>query len=239
MHTYGLDIRSLDSLVQKPFPEKTEWGDILSISPPQNEYALKRVFLKKDRTCRIHTALFQEATIFLEEGRVRKNKNGALAPYALFSQSSYARTHVFAESDSYFYIFYGSGNTASGVSDTIRSTRDKRKKYWGGIETITNGNYTGKRLFFEKGKNSSLHFHCNKNEAYYIHSGKLLVRLRAGRGEDRFFELDAGSTLFIPPGLMHQDGGIEDTVVIEISTHDEDSDSFIVEDGEKYRMPHL
>ena len=102
---------------------------------------------------------------------------------------------------------------------------------------MVNAKYTGKRLFFGKGQHSSLHFHCNKLETYYIHSGELLVRLRAGRGEDRSFTLKKGDTLLIPPGLMHQDGGLEDTVIIEVSTHDVDSDSFIVEDGATTAMP--
>jgi len=116
---------------------------------------------------------------------------------------------------------------------------DFRSKYWGSIETIVNGAYTGKRLIFRKGQHSSLHFHCAKTETYFIHSGKLLIRLRAGRGEDRFFELPAGYTLNIPPGLMHQSGALEDTVVMEVSTHDEDSDSFLVEDGQRIPMPRL
>ena len=121
----------------------------------------------------------------------------------------------------------------------ITPTTDFRDKYWGHIQTMLNRTYTGKRLFFKQGKHSSLHFHCNKTETYFIHSGELLVRLRAGRGEDRSFTLHAGDTLFIPPGLMHQDGAIQDTVIIEVSTHDEDSDSFIVEDGSTVRMPGL
>lgn len=239
MHTYGFDVHSLDSLIQKPVLEKTEWGVLSHTSPPKNEYALKQVFLKKDRTCTIHTGAHQEATVFLEEGRIKKERGSSLAPHTLFSLSPFARANIFAESDSYFYIFYEPRGTATPLFYEIQSTHDKREKYWGSIETIINRNITGKRLFFEKGKNSSLHFHCSKNETYYIHSGKLLVRLRAGRGEDYFVTLDAGSTLFIPPGLMHQDGGLEDTVIIEISTHDEDRDSFIVEDGEKHPMSRL
>ena len=65
------------------------------------------------------------------------------------------------------------------------------------------------------------------------------MRLRAGRAEDRYFELELGTASFTPPGLMHQRGGLEDTVIIEISTRDEDSDSFLVEDGQKTKMPNL
>ena len=136
------------------------------------------------------------------------------------------------------YIFRGPAGAEIQMG-TCGETSDLRSKYWGSIETIVNAGYTGKRLFFRKGKHSSLHFHCAKMETYFIHSGCLLVRLRAGRGEDRWFPLRPGAILNIPPGLMHQSGAIEDTVIMEVSTHDEDSDSFLVEDGERFPMPRL
>jgi mannose-6-phosphate isomerase-like protein (cupin superfamily) len=136
------------------------------------------------------------------------------------------------------YLFRGAAQGLETGSAAV-PTSDFRSKYWGSIETIVNGAYTGKRLCFRKGQHSSLHFHCTKTETYFIHSGRLLIRLRAGRGEDRFFELPAGYTLNIPPGLMHQSGALEETVIMEISTHDEDSDSFLVEDGQRIPMPRL
>lgn len=239
MNTYGFNIQSLDSLIQKPPEKKTTWGAVAHIPAPDNEYALKRVSLRAGMERRVCAGAGQEAAIFVEEGCIKKNSAEIATQYMTFFLPRFSCARLRAETDSRIYIFYGHCSAALEIPTEIQSTHDKRKKYWGSIETIFNRNSAGKRLFFEKGKQSSLHFHCSKKETYYIHSGKLLVRLRAGRGEDRFFELDAGSTLFIPPGLMHQDGGLEDTIVIEISTHDEDSDSFIVEDGEKYPMPRL
>lgn len=240
MHTYGFDIQTLDSLTKKPSEKKMARGLVAHISAPDNEYALKKISLRAGKECRIYTEADQEAAVFVEEGCVRKNNVEIAARHMTFFLPPFSCARIRAEMDSVMYIFYGlySGNTFK-IPPKIQGTQDKRQKYWGSIETIINRNITGKRLFFKKGKNSSLHFHCSKKETYFIHSGKLLVRLRAGRGDDRFFTLVAGSTLFIPPGLMHQDGGLEDTVIIEISTHDEDSDSFIVEDGEKHAMPRL
>ena len=93
-------------------------------------------------------------------------------------------------------------------------------------------------MAFKKGNKSSLHFHCKKTETYFIHSGKLLLRLRAGQGNDKFFVLKPGQAVDITPGLMHQAGGVEDTAIIEISTRDYDTDSFIVE-SEFMEMPKL
>ncbi len=86
------------------------------------------------------------------------------------------------------YIFRGPAGVEIQMGASAE-TSDLRSKYWGSIETIVNAGYTGKRLFFRKGQHSSLHFHCAKMETYFVHSGCLLVRLRAGRGQDRWFPL--------------------------------------------------
>ena len=144
-----------------------------------------------------------------------------------------------AACDTCVYVFFGIPKVDETAYRILSATTDYREKYWGDIQTIINRNYTGKRMFARTGTQASLEFHCAKIESYYIHSGILLVRLRAGRGEDFYFELPAGSTLFVPPGLMHQRGGLKDVVIIEASTHDEDSDSFLVEDGQTKPMPKL
>jgi len=142
--------------------------------------------------------------------------------------------------DSVVYIFSGPQVLSRrAICEVAHSTTDVRDKYWGKIETIVSKDYAGKRIFCEAGKHSSLEYHCKKIEGYFIHSGSLLVRLRAGRAEDKLFELTAGQALFIPPGLMHQRGSRGGAVIIEISTPDDDSDSFLVEDGQKSPMPGL
>jgi len=142
--------------------------------------------------------------------------------------------------DSFVYILSGPKVLSRPATcEVSHTTADVREKYWGKIETIVSKDYAGKRIFCEAGKHSSLEYHCKKTEGYYIHSGALVVRVRAGRAEDKLFELTAGQAMFIPPGLMHQRGSRVGAVVIEISTSDDDSDSFLVEDGQKSPMPNL
>ena len=38
----------------------------------------------------------------------------------------------------------------------------------------------------------------------------------------------------IKPGLMHMRIALEDTTIIEVATHDQESDSHIVHDGKHY-----
>src|SRR3989338_5625800 len=119
-----------------------------------------------------------------------------------------------AEQKSVVFVFSGpiSKKTKKGEYEKVRPTFDVRDKYWGKIESIVSKDYSGKRMEVNTGKSASLEFHCHKLESYFIHSGRLLLRLKAGRGEDRFFELKEGSLTITPPGLMHQRGGLQNTV---------------------------
>jgi mannose-6-phosphate isomerase-like protein (cupin superfamily) len=114
-------------------------------------------------------------------------------------------------------------------------TTDVREKYWGRIETIFSGDIAAKRIFVRKGGQSSLEYHVEKSESYYIHSGLLKVGLRIGRAENRSIVMTAGQSYDVRPGVMHMRMGLEDTVILEISTRDSDSDSYLVEDGQTYR----
>ena len=124
-------------------------------------------------------------------------------------------------------------------SDCIQSvgqpTMDVREKYWGRIETILNGDIAAKRIFIHKDCQSSLEYHVEKNESYYIHSGRLRVGLRIGRAQNRSIVISTGESFDVRPGVMHMRMGLEDTVILEVSTRDSDADSYLVEDGQMYR----
>lgn len=227
IHQYGIDVNNLEKFIITP-----ETDTLVSLP----EYKLERLAIKHGGSYDLTIGKDREATVFVEEGSV------TLAGISLESQeiitlSPESKNKFTAASDSILYVFYGQPSTGKYL-EKFQPT-DYRDKYWGNIQTIVSKEYAAKRLFVRKGQYASLEFHCNKLESYYIHSGKLLLRLRAGRGEDNFFELFQGTATITPPGLMHQRGGVEDTVIIEISTKDEDSDSYLVEDGRKHVMPRL
>ncbi|MBS1802797.1 MAG: hypothetical protein JST28_05490 [Acidobacteria bacterium] len=114
-------------------------------------------------------------------------------------------------------------------------TTDVREKYWGRIETILAGDIAAKRLFIQKGGSGSLEFHVEKRESYYIHSGLIRLGLRIGRAENYSITLGPGQAYDIHPGVMHLREGLDDSVILEVSTRDSDSDSYLVEDGQTYR----
>ena len=95
------------------------------------------------------------------------------------------------------------------------------KKEWGKEIWITNREYCGKKLILNKGFRCSMHFHKNKDETFYILTGKVLIEI----GMEKNILLPSNSIL-IKPGQKHRFTGLEDSEIIEFSTHHEDSDSY-------------
>lgn len=96
------------------------------------------------------------------------------------------------------------------------------KKEWGLEIWMANTSlYCGKKLILKKGKRVSLHKHKNKDETFYIDKGKLLMEI----GSD-VKVLKIGDVVRIKPGVLHRFTGLKDSVIIEISTHHEDDDTY-------------
>ncbi len=96
------------------------------------------------------------------------------------------------------------------------------EKVWGKEIWMANTDlYCGKKLILKKGKRCRLHYHKNKDETFYIDSGKVLMELE----NDKQIMLPK-EVILIRPGKKHRFSGIKESVIIEISTHHEDSDSY-------------
>lgn len=109
-------------------------------------------------------------------------------------------------------------------------------KYWGDMKTLfENDLYTVKRIFMRANTQSSMEYHVKKQESYYIESGKLKIGTRIGRAKNTSLILNEGDVFHIPVGFMHMRIALEDTVIIEFSTLDDDGDSHLVEDGKTYK----
>lgn len=108
------------------------------------------------------------------------------------------------------------------------------KKGWG-HEFIwaTNDHYCGKFLHFNTGKKFSMHFHANKDETWYVLSGKFLVHWIDTETGERFTnELKINDTWHNKPLLPHQVECVEEGTIIEVSTADSVEDNFRVEKGD-------
>ena len=95
------------------------------------------------------------------------------------------------------------------------------EKKWGHEEWIINRDYCGKKLVLNKGSRCSMHYHKIKDETFYIVKGKVLLEL-----EDQKKILKPGNSILILPNKKHRFTGLEDSEIIEFSTHHEDSDSY-------------
>ena len=79
--------------------------------------------------------------------------------------------------------------------------------------------YVGKVLFVRAGESLSLQFHREKDESWYIESGR--ARLELGDpGQEALDEeiVTAGACFRYRPGTVHRVTAIEDTTILEVST---------------------
>lgn len=108
-------------------------------------------------------------------------------------------------------------------------------KGWGYEKWLVNrDDYCGKLLFLFKGKKLSWHYHEKKTETFYVNKGSVV--LYYGTGDDInaaiMQELYEGDIFHVPVGLRHRLLALENSEIIEFSTHHEDSDSIRIEKGD-------
>ena len=121
-------------------------------------------------------------------------------------------------------------------------------KNWGSEKWLANGNlYCGKELYLERDFGCSMHCHHIKDETFYLISGKALIEFENESGGEQTSYLllpqntfllkengklldkpvDCGdSSLLVEPYRYHRFIGLKDSVILEISTHHEDRDSY-------------
>jgi mannose-6-phosphate isomerase-like protein (cupin superfamily) len=97
---------------------------------------------------------------------------------------------------------------------------DRVEKPWGHelIWAKTEG-YAGKVLFVRAGHALSLQFHREKDESWYVKSGR--ARLELGEaGQEALDEevVTAGACFHFSPGTVHRVTALEDTTILEVST---------------------
>jgi mannose-6-phosphate isomerase-like protein (cupin superfamily) len=79
--------------------------------------------------------------------------------------------------------------------------------------------YVGKVLFVRAGESLSLQFHNEKDESWYVQSGRAKLELGEVGQSLLVEEVVAGGACFrYRPGTVHRVTAIEDTTIIEVST---------------------
>lgn len=262
MSSYGLSIDQVRRINQ-PQTTSFPWGSVASLTE-MPQFSMYRVEINRGATQALHILAAGAFQAFVESGEViTRNLDEAGRQQAAIVRAGEVLhvpallAHAAASlTGAVFYLF--GQRTAQGLRSVQleteeaalaafraldpaslphvgQPTTDVREKYWGRIETLLGGDIAAKRIFVRKGGQSSLEYHVEKSESYYIHSGLLRVGLRIGRAENRSIVMMAGQSYDVRPGVMHMRMGLEDTVILEVSTRDSDSDSYLVEDGQTYR----
>jgi quercetin dioxygenase-like cupin family protein len=113
------------------------------------------------------------------------------------------------------------------------------QKGWG-YELIwaTNDKYCGKIMFFEKAGNKfSMHFHKEKEETWFVNSGRFKLRyINPNDATLMEQELKEGDVWHNPPCLPHQLEALEDnSSITEVSTPDSVEDNYRIIPGDSQK----
>jgi mannose-6-phosphate isomerase len=81
------------------------------------------------------------------------------------------------------------------------------------------GAYVGKLLFVKAGESLSLQFHNEKDESWFVHSGRAKLELgSAGEPMLKAEVIAPGAAFRFRPGTVHRVTALEDTTILEVST---------------------
>jgi mannose-6-phosphate isomerase len=79
--------------------------------------------------------------------------------------------------------------------------------------------YCGKVLFVRAGESLSLQFHREKDESWYVQSGRAELQVGAvGEAVLNNEVLSPGAAFRFRPGTVHRVTALEDTTILEVST---------------------
>jgi mannose-6-phosphate isomerase len=97
---------------------------------------------------------------------------------------------------------------------------ERVEKPWGHEEifAIVEGSYVGKTLHVKAGEALSLQYHHHKDETIAVLSGEAQMDVGTEETSLRTVDLPAGSSIHVPPGLLHRVRAVTDAVLVEAST---------------------
>ncbi len=110
-------------------------------------------------------------------------------------------------------------------------------KGWGSEEIwATNDRYCGKLMHFNAGAKFSMHFHKEKEETWYVLSGKFSVfYIDTVDATMHEAQLSAGEVWHNKPLLPHQVVCVEAGTIIEVSTPDSVEDNYRIGKGDSQK----
>lgn len=94
------------------------------------------------------------------------------------------------------------------------------QKPWGHEEifAVVEGSYVGKTLHINAGEALSLQYHHHKDETLAVLSGQVQVDIGTEETSLRTIDMTAGTSIHVPPGLLHRVRAVTYSVLVEAST---------------------
>lgn len=107
-----------------------------------------------------------------------------------------------------------------GGLDSFSVEPTRVEKPWGHelVWALTD-DYCGKLLFVKAGESLSLQFHREKDESWFLQTGRAELEMGAPGDKTPNSEIvGPGAAFRIRPGTVHRVKALEDTVILEVST---------------------
>jgi mannose-6-phosphate isomerase len=113
-------------------------------------------------------------------------------------------------------------NTAASAGNAGPRPAERVDKPWGHeqIFAVVEGRYVGKVLTVTAGESLSLQYHEQKDETIALLSGRAELDLGTSADSLRNIALEVGTSVHVPPGLLHRLRALDDSVLVEASTAD-------------------
>ena len=114
----------------------------------------------------------------------------------------------------------GDGHEILEGLDRFSFQSEKVEKPWGHeLIWAKAEKYAGKLLFVRAGQALSLQFHREKDESWYVESGRARLELGdVGQGILNAEVIAEGASFHYGPGTVHRVTALEDTTILEVST---------------------
>lgn len=117
----------------------------------------------------------------------------------------------------------------------ITNVSKKVEKVWGSEEWIVNNEkYCMKHLNLKENMRCSLHYHKEKDETFIIFSGKVYMEIEDERKVMEGFVMLPGDKVRLKPGTPHRFSGLQSSLIVEVSTHHDEADSYRGEKSGKF-----
>jgi mannose-6-phosphate isomerase-like protein (cupin superfamily) len=116
------------------------------------------------------------------------------------------------------------------MSETIQ-------KPWGSERILVNKTYCGKLLYINANHRTSLHYHMEKDEHFYVGKGILLMEYEKFQEEKAVIckmILTTGMDFHINPKQIHRMSAFTDVTLVEVSTFHDDKDTVRLEGGGEF-----